>query len=431
MREVWADIIHTSGAKIYSMVVGVIVLSITARLLGPEGRGQIAAITTWVTMFALLSGLSLGQVALHHMAEDQERQRFGAQLGSLLLLALVLTICGWLVAFGFSLYKAKDIFKGLSAIPLLIGFLAMPFMLWDKYGSSLLMGLGRIRIYNRYLVIGRTLSVLAVLAFVGMLGLGVTGALTANLIGQAVVALGSLGVLFAYANRKRFLCWPTKWEAKSLLSGGMKLHLNAVGSVMFTSANILILNYFYGAKQTAYFQLDTQLLGMLMIIPQAASMSFFGKVTTLGPNGAWPMNRRLLIQLTLGMIFLGGISALLAPWGITLLAGESFMPAVAPFQWMVLGLIGMAFSNIMAPQWIGRGYFWQTAGLTVFIGTINLGANFWLIPKLGIWGAVYAFLGTYAFSMLGNGLMALHCQLQFNKAFEGSNRARNNGPIVP
>lgn len=430
MREIWADIAHTSGARIYSMVVGVFILFLTARMLGPEGRGQIAAITTWASMFAVFASLSLGQVVLHRMAEDHNQQRFGTQLGSLLVLAIVLTICAWVIAFGFSIFKAKDIFKGLSVIPLLIGFLTMPFMLWDRYGSSLLMGLGQIRVYNRYLVIGRTLSVLAVIGFVGMLGFGISGALTANLLGQAVAALGSIGVLITYARNKGVLCRPTKREVKSLLSGGIKLHLNAVGSLMFTSANILILSYYHGAEQTGYFQLDSQLLGVLMIIPQAASTSFFGKVTTLGPDGAWPIHRRLMIQLTLGMAVLGGISALLAPWAITLLAGESFRPAVAPFQWMMLGLIGVTLSNIMAPQWIGRGYFWQTAGLTFLIGTINLGASFWLIPEFGIWGAVYAFLGTYAFSILGNGLMALHCQLQYKKTFIGPDEPQRNGPIA-
>ncbi|MCX7112896.1 MAG: hypothetical protein NTX45_22825 [Proteobacteria bacterium] len=40
MRELWVNIAHTSGAKIYSLLVGIVTLSLTDRLLGPEGRGQ-------------------------------------------------------------------------------------------------------------------------------------------------------------------------------------------------------------------------------------------------------------------------------------------------------------------------------------------------------------------------------------------------------
>ena len=73
MRELWGNIAHTSGAKIYSLLVGVFSLSLTARLLGPEGRGQVATITTWVGMFSTFAYLSLGQVALHRMADDHSK----------------------------------------------------------------------------------------------------------------------------------------------------------------------------------------------------------------------------------------------------------------------------------------------------------------------------------------------------------------------
>ena len=414
MRELWGNIAHTSGAKIYSMVVGVFVLFLTARLLGPEGRGQIATIVTWVGMFSTFAYLSLGQVALHRMANDPAQKRFGNLLGSLLLMAIVLTLAGWLVALGLYWYNPEGAFKGLPLFPLTIGFLALPFMIWEQFGSSLLMGLERIRIYNRNQVIGRTVSVAAVFALVGGLGLGVAGVLEASLLGQMIVSIGGIGFLFAFAHNKGLVCRPDKSEIKALLAGGVKLHLNAIGTFLFTSVNILILNNYHGAEQTGYFQLAMQLLGVLMIIPQAANMVIFGKVTSLGPNGAWPHNKRLLVQIILGMIVLSAVAALLAPWGITLLAGEAFRPAVEPFQWMLLGLIGMTFSTVMAPQWIGRGYFWQAAVLSFLVGAINLAANLWLIPQHGMQGAVYAFLGTYLFSILGNGAMAWHCQLQYN-----------------
>lgn len=416
MRELWANIAHTSGAKIFSLLIGLLTLSLTARLLGPEGRGQVAAITTWVSMFSTFVYLSLGQVALHRMADDRTHQRLGHLLGSLIFLTLVLTLVGWLVALGMYGYNPEGAFKGLPVWALLIGFLSLPFMIWEQYGSSLLMGLERVRTYNKYQVIGRTLSALALFALVGGLGWGVNGAMGASLLGQAIVALGGFGFLVQFARSKNLSCRPDKDETRALLAGGAKLHLNAIGTFFFTSANVLILNNYHGAEQTGYFQLATQLLGILMIISQAASMVIFGKVTTLGPNGAWPENKKLLVQITMGMVVLSAIAAILAPWGISLLAGETFLPAVEPFRWMLLGLIGMTFSAIMAPQWIGRGYFWQAAGLTFLVGAINLTANFWLIPSHGMMGAVYAFLCTYIFSIFGNGAMAWHCQIQYRRA---------------
>lgn len=412
MRELWLTIAHTSGAKIYSTALGVFTLFLTARLLGPEGRGQVAAITTWAGMFGTFAYLSLGQVALHRMADDRDQSRFGGLLGSLLLLTIVLSAGGWVVAVGIHLVAPQGAFKGLPLLPLAVGFLALPFFIWEQYGSSLLMGLERLRIYNRFQVLGRTIAVAAVFVMVGGFRLGVVGVLSANLLGQAIMALGGLGFLFSVAHAKGLSCKPDRGEIKGLLSGGAKLHLNAIGTFLFTSANVLILNHYHGAAQTGHFQLATQLLAVLTIIPQSASMVIYGKVASLGPNNAWPVNRRLLVQVTLGMIALSVIAALLAPWAIVLMAGERFRPAVTLFQWMLLGVVGMTFSTLMAPQWIGRGYFWQAAALTLLVGSINVVANFLLIPRLGAKGAILAFLGTYAFSILGNGAMALWCGLQ-------------------
>ena len=339
MKQLWANIAHTSGAKVYSMVIGVIILALTARILGPDGRGQVAAITTWVSLFSNFAYLSLGQVALHRMANDPTHKYFGYLLGSLLLMTGFLTMVAWLIAWVMYWHNSQGTFKGLPIAALVIGFAALPFMIWEQYGSSLLMGLERIRTYNRYQMVGRTLSVVGVVVLVGWLGQGVAGVMQASLFGQVVVALGGLGFLLKFSQTKNSLCRPNRTEIYALLKGGAKLHLNAVGSFLFTSGGILIVNHYHGSEQTAYYQMAIQLLGILMIIPAAASMVIFGKVASLGPCGAWSENKRLLFQITLGMIFLSAVAAILAPWAITLIAGERFLPVVSLFQWMLIGVI--------------------------------------------------------------------------------------------
>jgi O-antigen/teichoic acid export membrane protein len=239
--------------------------------------------------------------------------------------------------------------------------------------------------------------------------------LGANLVGQAIVALGGLGTLLAVAKSTGGAFRPETSEIKALLAGGAQLHLNAVGTYLFTSTNVLILNQYHGPAQTGHFQLATQLVGVLMIVPQSASMVIYGKVASLGPNAAWPTNRRLLLQVTAGMILLSGLAAIFGPPLISLLAGDRFLPAVPIFRWLLLGLIGMTFSTVMAPQWIGRGYLWQAALTSLVLGLANLGANLLLIPRGGMQSAVIVFIGTYTACMIVNAVMALWCQIQIKR----------------
>ncbi len=407
MRNPWAEVGYASSAKIYAMVTGLLILFLTARLLGPEGRGQVAVISTWVAMFGTAACLSLGQVALRRMTLHKDR--LGLLLGSLVGMAIGLSLLGWLAVFG--LFKAMPdlVFKGLPALALVIGFAALPLVIWEHYGSSLLIGLQRVDIYNRYQVIGRTVAVVGVLVLAGVLGLGIAGVLGASLLGEAVVALGGMGFLLASVKSAGQSSRADCGEIGELLKGGARLHLNTVGSLLITSVNVLVLNHYRGPEQAGYFQLAFQLVAVLLIVPQAASMVISGQVTALGPASAWPANRRMLVQITGTMLALGGVGALLAPWAIPWVAGEAFRPAVQPFQWLLLCLVGMSFSTLMTPQWIGRGYFVQAALLTVAAGVLGLGMNLWLIPTHGVDGAVWALLATYTFSVAANLVMAWHC----------------------
>ena len=393
------------------MACNLAILGVTARWLGPEGRGDIAAITAWVGLFSTVAYLSLGQVALHNMT-GVAGKNIGNLIFALLLITIVMSLLGWLTAVSFHMSGIYGLFANLPQTALTIAFLSLPFLIWEQYGSALLMGLDRIDIYNRYQALGRTTSLIVVLVLAGNFELSIDGVMIAILVGQIIVSVGGLGYLMKYVRIRKLLFRFDLKEIRELIVGGAKLHLSTIGAFLITSANILILSKYHGPAQTGYFQLALQLLSVLMVIPMSVSMVLYGRIVKLGPDGAWLDNKRLLMQTTIGMFFLSCLAAALAPWGISLVAGEAFWPAVEPFRWMLLGLIGMTFSTIVSPQWIGRGYFWQAALLTIIIGMINLVANLWLIPPFGMMGAAYAFTGTYIFSVLGNGAMAIHCDMK-------------------
>ena len=367
------------------MACNLAILGVTARWLGPEGRGDIAAITAWVGLFSTVAYLSLGQVALHNMT-GVAGKNIGNLIFALLLITIVMSLLGWLTAVSFHMSGIYGLFANLPQTALTIAFLSLPFLIWEQYGSALLMGLDRIDIYNRYQALGRTTSLIVVLVLAGNFELSIDGVMIAILVGQIIVSVGGLGYLMKYVRIRKLLFRFDLKEIRELIVGGAKLHLSTIGAFLITSANILILSKYHGPAQTGYFQLALQLLSVLMVIPMSVSMVLYGRIVKLGPDGAWLDNKRLLMQTTIGMFFLSCLAAALAPWGISLVAGEAFWPAVEPFRWMLLGLIGMTFSTIVSPQWIGRGYFWQVALLTIIIGMINLVANLWLIPPFGMMG---------------------------------------------
>jgi O-antigen/teichoic acid export membrane protein len=407
MRELWKTIGFTSGARVYSLVAGAIGLVITARALGPEGRGVIATAITWSLLFSTVGYLSLGQVALHRGTARDPADWLGSSLAVLLFMTAAVTITGWIVAA--VIYAVSDgmAYGNIPAQALVLGFLTLPFLVWEQYGSLLLMALGRVNVYNRAEIVGRTVGIVLIVVLVAFAGAGVSGALIALIVAQVTVAAGGLRYLIRRAGSTMKL---TRGALREILAGGAKLHLTAVGTFLFVNASVLIVQSERGSTETGLFQVVAQLMTVALIVPQAASMVLYGEVARLGPNGAWSTNRRVLLHLAPLMVGVAVIASITAPALIPLVLGAAFSRAVPVFQLLAFALVGQSFSALMAPQWIGRGLFWQASALTLVSGICNVIVSFPLVSAYGMKGAAYSLLGVSVVSLFGNGLMALWVQ---------------------
>jgi O-antigen/teichoic acid export membrane protein len=404
MRDLWRSIGFTSAARIYSVLAGAVSLIFTARVLGPEGRGTVAAAVTWALLFSTLGYLSLGQVAIHRATGKPADEWLRPVLSALLAMTGMVTAAGWVVAAVLYATSGGDAFGELPAYALVLGFATLPFFVWEQYGSWLLTAVGKLSFYNRRQVAGRTLGLVLMVGLVGFAGAGVPGALATILVSQAVVAAAGWTYLRRLAGGSSAL---DRRLLRGMVADGFKLHFNVVGTFLFAEAAVLVVQSVRGPVETGPFQVAVQLFAVAILIPQAAAMVLYGEVARLGPNRAWPANRRVL--LTLGGLMLGvsAVAYLLAPTLVPLVFGNDFKGAVPVFQILVFGLIGQTFSSVMGPQWIGRGLFWQSSVLTVALGVCNVVACIVLVDAYGMKGAAYSLLGVYTISIFGNGAMAL------------------------
>lgn len=404
MHDLRRSIASTSGARLYSLVAGTISLIITARLLGPEGRGVVAAVVTWALLFSTIGYLSLGQVAIHRAAGKPVAEWLGPTLAALFAMTATISLVGWIVATAMYLVSDGETFGDLPVYALVLGFATLPFLVWEQYGSALLAAVGQISLYNRAEIVGRTIGVILVVLLVGVATFGIAGALLALLVAQTVVAAAGWRCLIRLAG-PTLSC--NRAVLRALLAGGSKLHLNAVGTFLYTNAAVLIVLSIRGPAETGMFQVVAQLMSVGVLVPQAASMVLYGEVARDGPDAAWSANRRVLGWMAALMAVTAVVGFFLAPMVVPLLFGDEFENAVPVFQVLVFGLIGQSLSAVMAPQWVGRGLFWQASALTVALGVCNVAACILLVSAHGMMGAAYSLLGVYTVSVIGNGVMAL------------------------
>lgn len=400
MTNRWLQIAHTSGAGLAIAVISAGNLSITARLLGAEGRGELAAATTWALLFGTFGSLSVGQTVLHRTAGRERSEWLPDVSASLLFLIGALSCaCFAVAALAFRISHGV-LFGNVGATSLTLAFLALPFLMASEHGRFLLYAIDAVSRSNRAQVLGVVATSLSLVLLVFGLRLGVVGALLAALVGSVATTVYSWAPLVG-----RHL--PSGRTAREMLLSGAKLHANAVGSFLFQQGSVLVVNRYRPADEVAFYQFAIQLFMLALLLPNAIGTTAFAQVGELGPDAAWPAQRRLLWQ-ALGLTVLAAAAGyLLAPLAVRIVAGERFLPAAELFRKLLPALLPAAAASVLASQWLGRGLFWQTAALTCGVGVAALGLSIALVPRAGTNGAVWAMLGAYGCSAAASAVFYL------------------------
>lgn len=84
-----AHVLLTSGSNILLALFGVLTGALAARLLGPDGRGQLAAIQMWPNFLAAIANLGLPEAIVYFSARSTARS--GRYLGSAVTLTLLVS----------------------------------------------------------------------------------------------------------------------------------------------------------------------------------------------------------------------------------------------------------------------------------------------------------------------------------------------------
>lgn len=392
MRSLWTGIAATSGARIYGLGASLVALILTARLLGPEGRGLLAALQAWAILFATVLGLSLGHVTQYRIQGQPSEEWLPRMFGTLLYAALALASLGVVIAGGTYVISGGTFFRGIDPLLFATGLLLLPLLIWDEYATNLLTAAGLLRVANVAQIIGKSFVVVGLFALVYWGAMGVFGAVLAQVLGQTVIA--GLGIYALHRQSRGVICF-VRSELRPLLVGSTKLHLNTIGAFLLGQATILMLNQFASKEETGWYQLAFQLAMIPLVIPQAVSAIFFEKMATIGPDRFWLQQEKIGRQILVIMLAMAGSCYLLAPWLIPLVAGEQFTPSVNLFRLLLPVQLCMGFAVFMTNQWIGRGFFALTTVITLLTGLGNILLNLLLIPRFGAVGAVWSLLASF------------------------------------
>jgi O-antigen/teichoic acid export membrane protein len=410
MNPLWRHIAEVSAARIYSLLISTLILLVTARTLGPASQGILVAALTWVTLFANFSGLSIEQVVHFRIQLNRNTDWLPKICGTLLLLGGLLSTSGILTGFFLQHFFAAELFRNIPPLVLSLAFALLPLFVSDQYLSSLLAAANRLQWYNAAQYAGRSLWLLLIAVFLIFFEFNVLLAITAQLCGQLLlVVIAAVGLTRGNLRRLRI----DFGEARELLRGSAKLHLNSIGAFILSQSAVLLLNHFRTPSEVAWYQVANQIIMAFLVVPYAASTVLFSRIAQSTPDVVWSEQKRITLGVILMIVIFSTIAFLAAPWVIPFILGSAYAPAVTIFRWLLPILLGLALAQLMAPQWISRGKFMWTAAITSAAAVANLLANAVLIPRWHLMGAVWVSLFTYlGLTLLTQLAFAWWCETQ-------------------
>lgn len=389
-RSFKSTIVKTFAGQIGFALLGFVGALLSARLLGPVGRGHLTVLILIPSMLTVF--LELGQeFTTSHLAAESRRGRRAIHGNAIAYTLLLFPVGLALSALGISLFTNVH---G-AILPLAIaGGVATALGTYLRFLSGLAMGTGQVTFYSmsRLLLAGSYPAALIVLA--------VLHHQTAYSFFYAWCASNVFVAGFFLMRFSDTLTWPSKAMAQTQIRVGLPIHISNVAQFLLLRADQLVLSVVAGAAAVGMYSVGVNLVEALWMLPAAAGLA---SIPFLSGDAPEDQKQRAMVSaigisiwLTLiGAVFLGAV----APFLVPAVFGKSYSGAVLPLEILLPGIVAAALVRITTAALIAKKHTKPLVRYMLLALVLNLGLNVALIPPFAAAGAALA--STIAYAALG------------------------------
>lgn len=353
------------------------------RLLGPAERGIFALLTTIPELIVSFGNLGFGFGSMYLTAKH--RYDLKKIVGNLLLFIFVLGIC--LVAVGYVVLTYKGLIKEdsgavMKLAPLVL--LIIPFILLQRFGEDLLMGVKQINFMNRLNLLFSLLPVVLLVIFWLLSGNALQAAMYSWAVSVIVFGVGAFAKVSSDIGFKFRLSLPYFKEA---FSYGGRSFVGMFAGVLVRRADYLFVSSMLGAEALGYYAVSVSIAEIIVAIPDAINMPYLPIRLGLENKEAGELTPIITRHVMFVMTFLCLMTALSGQLIILVLFGKKFLPAYASLVWLLPGVLLLSVHEIIRSDL----YSYDKPGFVSWSAAAalacNLLLNFLLIPRYGISGA--------------------------------------------
>lgn len=418
------SLVGLSATLMVSQIIMAITGLLTARWLGPSGKGLVAAATTWGQLLGWLAGLGVAvaiQVRLAETPNERKAAATSAALGNGLLFSAVFGTSIGLAAF-FPLVRTLAHLGVDSTTAVALTILPLPVAVFASILAYVQLALGHNRRYSMSLAVGpiTTLALVLALGWAGQLSpIALLICYLAGSVVSLVISAGQLPWksihLDAPLLRRDIIFGGKTWLSGSIGLANLRLDL-------------LVMSAFLSAHEIGIYSAANNLMMPVSSMPAAIALMIAPKAARLhalagsrnGIAAIWAGSRQAFILA----IFGGAILAVMAPLVIPILLGEPYRPVIIIVWILITGSVARSVMVVIVSgangmRRLSAGYISEGIGLATTFALLPF-----LLTKWGIIGAAITSTVSYSFSGMAAGYWLL-------KARKAGGPPVSPGPLAP
>jgi len=264
----------TTISQIATLMLSLVTAAITARWLGPAGKGELAMIFMVPALFQLFLSAGLGPANVYYVGSHRvpvknlaENSVFFSIIGALIGFIVIILL--------FQSGLLSSLLPGITPMYLILGMLALPLGLLNGNLTSILQGLRRISTLNILTVVSSILNVALMAVLLILLDYGIVGAILVSLFSQTFI----LGLVAYYTKKEGGIFWP-RWDikiARPTLGFGIRSYIGNLLQFFNYRLDLFIVNFFLGPAEVGIYGVAVVIAELLWKLPNATSFVIFPK----------------------------------------------------------------------------------------------------------------------------------------------------------
>lgn len=373
------------GVKTFVLILGLFSSIVSARVLGPEGKGIYAVAAAFTGIGVQFGNLGMHASNTYFLAKD--KKILPAIVGNSILITLLVT----LVTGG--VFVVLLLFPNLVTIHGLILILAMaciPLQLYNMFQENYFVALEKIRQFSVLEMLNGAVYpiLLLVVAMVNAKTLSPEIAIVLSGVGTGVVLVVGWYYLKKEMSEKVHI---DRCLLQKTVPFGFKSYISCLLTYLVLRVDVLMLDAFLNKSETGLYSLAVNLADIVNMIAVSVSMLLFPKLSGMNEKGEkQKFISKTLKYMALIMLVLVVGATIFSEIGVLLVYGEEYRPSIPVFRILMPGIFFWALSSLLFNYFSSENRI-EINILTAFIGLIvNFILNGLLIPSYGICGAAVA-----------------------------------------